>query len=326
MDHPYQIALACGVPTSGLAGLAQTVVDITPGAATGSASASALGAAGLTPADLRAKAIFAGGGDLIRALVSWSTLCGFAARRIDVATSAGSFSTEGIRLELPERPEEPVETVRIDVAAFPAPGDRPATTALRYAQRCEVVIPSGYPLHDALVRVALVAALRAYPHSERLPVVVIGAAEFDLNEAFHAGAALRRTMNAAATAAITTSTVPSPRQVRLELAAQFPVEIALDALLSTHRHPLDQEDGTVRVVWHCPRHWRHSHGDATPSAKVADGKFRCARCDREPLDSLRLVAETLDVAADEAADLIEALRAGEPVPVPGVDQPCALGG
>ena len=83
------------------------------------------------------------------------------------------------------------------------------------------------------------------------------------------------------------------RQRVLLQAADTNVEETLTKLKS-HRN---QDTG----LWRCSRPQNHRNGDANPSSHVEDNRVRCYKCDLEPLDSLRLVMETLNISPDDAA-------------------------
>ena len=115
----------------------------------------------------------------------------------------------------------------------------------------------------------------------------------DLEEVRKAGAALRRAKRVDDRSEVASPIDLSARQRYLMQAASVSVE---ETLMRLDSH-VNAETG----FWRCSRPNRHRNGDANPSSHVEDNKVRCYRCDKEPLDSLRLVMDTLSITPDEAA-------------------------
>lgn len=116
----------------------------------------------------------------------------------------------------------------------------------------------------------------------------------DLEEVRKAGAALRRAKRVDDRSEVASPIDLSARQRYLMQAASVSVE---ETLMRLDSH-VNAETG----FWRCSRPNRHRNGDANPSSHVEDNKVRCYRCDKEPLDSLRLVMDTLSITPDEAAN------------------------
>ena len=115
----------------------------------------------------------------------------------------------------------------------------------------------------------------------------------DLEEVRKAGAALRRAKRVDDRSEVASPIDLSARQRYLMQAASVSVE---ETLMRLDSH-VNAETG----FWRCSRPNRHRNGDANPSSHVEGNKVRCYRCDKEPLDSLRLVMDTLSITPDEAA-------------------------
>jgi hypothetical protein len=142
--------------------------------------------------------------------------------------------------------------------------------------------------------VAAVAGL-AGRRGDRLPVLVAAGSEpVDLAAVRTAGAQTRARSRGEAHHTLVPFVDVDERSARLVAAAAVDPEFVLAALGCP-------TDGSL---WSCPRPLSHTHGDATPSMRVSEGKVRCFVDDAEWVDPLRLVAVSCGLTADDAADLI----------------------
>lgn len=329
-SQPYQICLYVGtrpeVP-------AATYVDLTPNGDTREAVISAIEASGLTAADLRTRTLFcAGEGATTTSAMVYAALIGFAGRRLDFTTLsddnsfaeivvAPSLHNAAASMESPEVDGEPAAWVQAGAAHATAPSVAFGTeiseddvSLMRSARRCRIAT-NGLTSYDVMTLLVTVAAFRVRNGADRLPFLVATSEEpfdfidsegetvssgVDLDALRRAGGELRRSRRLDDRNAIVDPVIPGTRMQRIAEAAALPVELALTLLGS--KMQIDTE------LWHCPRPSRHRNGDANASMKVADGKIRCFRCDPEPVDALRLVAEVRNLTADDAADLLLASR------------------
>jgi hypothetical protein len=245
-------------------------------------------------ADLRARAAVVVPDLSAASMVAWATLCGVAGRILDVYVAGtenrlacAAAATRGRKEQLPQ-PERHVEQLDVavsDIASF----DEAQRAQLRWARRV-TVSSAGHA--DDYLSVAYAAGLRdRRGDGPRFPRWELDGTTVDLEGARAGGGGQRRASNAA-DSSVTVDTVGlSARQQRLNSAAAVPVEGVLAALGS----------GRDGDLWQCPRPARHTHGDATPSARTSGGSFRCFRCDPEWVDPLRLVMDCLSIGPDDAA-------------------------
>lgn len=264
----------------------------------------------LTPPDLRSRAAVLVGGDLAVTASVYAALVGFASRRLDLADADAAVRAERteLRLELAWLEEIP-EEVTFDLSSLRSPlaprreDDDTAglisaeeAAGLALSRRLTVTADSLAPL-DAMLRLLRVASLRARTGTERLPLLAAGEQTVDLESYRRAGNDARRSFTVRTDRPLAEPVEPSMRLRRLQDAASVPMETVLAAL-----GVAQSETGR----WHCPRPDRHRNGDRTASAKLTTkGRFQCMRCDAEPVDPLRLVADCLGVGPDEAATWLE---------------------
>lgn len=330
-QRPYQVVLFVGAPDEQAPDVPGVrVVDLTvdsaaasspvPVAASDEAAAdhpvlAALRASGLTPADLRSKALFmvAPGTAPAVAVTTYAAAVAFAGRRLDAAcgdskVDAGSLDDSTRAVEDAGRPATTFDHVQVGAShpELPSVGATgqlsPAdVTHLRYARRARMV-PAPEPL-GAIAQFVVVAALRARGGADRFPYLVTGEepAELgievdtvgvDLDALRRAALELRRTMRFEDRSSLAEKVEPSLRQRTLLSAAALPVEAVMVALGTS-------TPGTG--LWHCPRPDRHTNGDANASMRVDKGRARCFRCDPEKVDALRLTADVRGCSFDEAA-------------------------
>lgn len=305
--RPFQLALTCGAHPERVAAVADTIVDLTPSAPGVEGALAILASSGLSPADVRSKAVFIVEGDHLVALTVYAAVCGFAGRFVDVATHDGvvlfeRFHDEASAMLDTGRPEVREGLVR--VVPNPVPDDGPAVptsslaaldtaavTLLRFARRV-VLCPTPSSV-DAFKELAVLTGVRSRRDFERMPLLDVAGTEVDLDELRRQGAAARRARRDYTTSLVEPVEV-NDRRAHLLAAASTPVTAVLSALGSEER------DG----MWNCPRPWSHTHGDATPSMQVEGNTARCFVDDAEWVDPLRLVMETCGVTPDDAAALL----------------------
>lgn len=322
----YQIVLHLGPPpqTSAL-----RIADVTPsepqtGQNLADAVVQALARAGLGPEDFRARILLAvDSRDPMTAVLTYAAVVGLAGRYVDAMVDGRVLPLAKLaeqRSVPPDagRPGEAVEVLEADGAeegllAHPASGLDPKTVSLfRYAWQVRLTL-SGEPA-EALARFVAVASVRRRGTAERFPLLVpgtqaaSGSADVDADVVRRAGAALRRAHRLDNRREIVTPAEPTARMLRLRSAAAAPVAEVMLRLGSA----LDE----AGERWRCPRPQRHTNGDRNPSMVQRDGnQVRCARCDIEPVDPLRLAMDVLGVSVDEAAAWIRsgAARPGSAV-------------
>lgn len=316
-DRPYALVLTCGGATNPLPDAA--TVDVTPAQPTPEAAVAALGGTGLTPADLRGRVLFVAAGTVPVAAAAYAAVTGFAQRRVDIAVGdhllpAASVTDELVGSADAGKPPRQLRALQVGAEHDAVPSllltgqvDPADVSALRYARQVRLV--ASQDLMRALTEVVMVAALRVRGAVESWPVLADGdlsvgvdddgrlvLAGVALEQVRREAVVLRRTHRVTESHEVVPALPPSARLLRLRQAAAVPVEETLARLGSA------RSDDTG--LWRCPRPWAHRNGDANPSTRVADGLVRCAVCDTEPLDSLRLVMSVRRVTADEAADLL----------------------
>lgn len=254
---------------------------------------SALLAAGVTAADIRSRTVLhtknIGATDLA---VLVSALYGFTGRWVHVNLDGEMIDLPSVAAHAPAlgpRPAEPPQEVIIvsgtsltDVAPF-----------ARRALLAESMGPA-----ELLMLLAIVATMRRRGRSERFPLVLTeDGHEVPLEDARRAGSRLRTETRRAPESPLAQRMEPSPRITRMNKAAEVPVQDVLVRLGSK-----SDESGER---WHCPRPDRHTNGDQSPSMAITeDNTTQCFRCDPERVDAVRLVADTLGLTGDEAADWI----------------------
>jgi hypothetical protein len=320
-ELPYALVLACGADD--LPPFNVPVVDVTPAAQTVDAVLEAIKQAGLSVADVKTNALVVfGPGDVVGNLVVYTALCGLAGRRLDVGVAgrilpAGNLDQRVRRAKDAGPPAERPLHVQIGATGrtdlpeltFETLSDPAALSTIRSAKRCRLVPPAD-PL-TAVHQLVAISAIRARGDEERMPFLVAGgepaptvdtAADpvgIDLEAIRREASAMRRETRNDDRSVLAEPSALSPRQERLNTAAEVDVNVLLRRL-GVRYHP--GED-----AWHCPRTGNHTNGDAVPSMRVTKGKARCGRCDGERLDGLRLVMEVTGLSPDEAADWILAV-------------------
>jgi hypothetical protein len=306
-QRPFQLALTCGAHPERVAAVADTLIDLTPVTPGVDGALQTLAASGLSPADVRSKAVFIVEGDHLVALTVYAAVSGFAGRFVDVATRDGVVLFERLHdraasAEDTGRPEVREDLVRVVPDPVPEDGSAVATaalesltaelvTTLRFAKRVSFCPTAD--TYRAFTELATITGARSRRDFERMPILDVTGCEVDLDDLRRQGAASRRARRDY-TACLVEPAVQNDRRARLVEAAAVPVAQVLAALGSVER------DG----MWNCPRPWSHTHGDATPSMQVDGELARCFVDDAEWVDSVRLVVETCNVTPDDAASLL----------------------
>ena len=314
MSTQYQVCIHIGQRPDVAA---SRFVDLTPTALTSEAALGALQGSDLTAADLRARTLFvADEAHTQEAILMYAALIGFAGRRLEFSDSDSVVDASALHqitakvADEAERPEEQEPFVQVGsptsqnipfVALGATVGDT-EVRSIRYAKRVRLAA-NELKVTEALSLLVAVSALRQRSGADRLPLLVLDAdAELeegemaigiDLDTLRRAANELRRSRRIDDRDAIVEPITDTERLVALRIAAAVPIEEALVLLASV------QNDETG--FWRCPRPDRHRNGDANPSLKVLEGKVRCFRCDPEPVDSLRLLMDTLACGPDDAA-------------------------
>jgi hypothetical protein len=268
----------------------------------------------LTPPDLRSRAAVLVGADLAVTATVYAALVGFASRRLDLCDAEVAVRAERTELslelawldEIPEEAAFDLPALRSPLAARREDDDASGLISAEEAARLAlarrlVVTADGLAPLDAMLRLLRVASLRFRAGTERLPLLGSGGETIDLEAYRRAGNEARRRYTVVTDRPVAVAVEASPLRQRLHAATSTPMETVLAAL------GVAQADNGR---WHCPRPDRHRNGDRTASAKLnTQGKFQCLRCDGEPVDVLRLVADCLAVGPDEAATWLELVRA-----------------
>ncbi len=144
----------------------------------------------------------------------------------------------------------------------------------------------------AFTQFVIIAQMRKRPTGVRWPIVDDSSQLVDLAMVSAAAAEARRQDRSASAALIADNGDRNQDATLMAAASGVPVEQVLGMLEARQA-----SNGN----WHCPRPERHNNGDATASAKVRNGKFRCYKCDGEDIDGLRLVMDSKAAAPFEAA-------------------------
>lgn len=327
MHTPYQLLICVDTePPAGFSGEAVRVSSRPDAAAT----LEVLHETGLTPADLRSRTLVVFAAAAQPSLLMYAALCGFSGRRMDFlvlpepgeAVAALQLGAFAAGMAGPEKPATPPEFVQVgtahpDVPSVPAGSELDETQIglIRHARKLRFA-PDTTDTHRTLVQFVTVCGLRVRGTAERFPLYVQPGDDLtdadgqpvgvDLDQLRRDGAGLRRAIRSDDRSAVTEPAAPTARMLHLAEAAARPLDEIL-VRLGSHRN--DQTG-----LWRCPRPERHRNGDANPSTRVDEAGLICFRCDLEPIDTLRVVIDTLNIAPDQAADWI---LSGAPRPEAG---------
>lgn len=280
-------------------------------------SLSMLRESGLNAADLRSKTLFHP--DSTRPLISllmYTALLGFAGRKIDFTDGLSVYdpiSIEKIVLSeynLEIHKESEVEKVLIgprnlthepeyEYIDIDSKLDYYSMNLIKQSKDVIVDITNTSSINTLLI-FNTVASLRAKNSNERLPKIAHAGSVYNLEEIRKACNELRRSTRTDDRDTIVDKANLTDRELKLLKASRVPIEKAL-TLLGSEKN--DQTD-----FWRCPRPTRHKNGDANPSLKISEEKVRCFRCDQEPIDSLRLVVDSLGCSPDDAAKILLELK------------------
>lgn len=335
-NSPYHMYLYVGDNKPDIDGA--YVADVTPDTADITDAVQALRASGLSGADLRSQTVFlTDAGDnsdiALKACASYAALIGLAGRRVDVAFGEGykpvvmaSVDRSVKALGDAGKPAHPHDLVIIDNGTGEAVTDIPQVNLakglnddvvrlVRHSRNALLRI-SPDP-QQALPELVLVSAMRAKHGMERLPAVTLGDNTVDCEQARRLGDALRRESRSDDRTALADELPEPPRQyAHMQAAAATPVTRTLEALGAHSKvvvKDVELDDGTIeqreQILWHCLHPSEHTNNDASPSARVTvldngTSYYRCFRCLKERVDSLRLVMWALGCTGDEAADWV----------------------
>lgn len=270
----------------------------------------AFNASGLTAKDFRSNvAMFVNAGvDPAAVAVGQCGLSALAGRTVQVFVAGKSTALEGmdatLRRERRAKPDHVDADLQVAgtsnempvVSIAGTPADiRAAMTRIHFAKRVYLTALSD-PMNMAVTSM-VVAALRARNEQDRLPVLVRATGEHVDLSAVRAALVDMRRKTSVATAELAEPAPVSERLARLAEAEARPIGAVLE-MLGTKHGPENKN------VWHCSRPDRHTNGDRVPSMRETNGKVRCMRCDAEKVGPVRLVADTLSISPDQAADHI----------------------
>jgi hypothetical protein len=310
----YQLCLSVGTPPDVLSGT--RIITLAPPTVDNDAVLAALVAAPLSPADLRARTLvyFDPTTTPSLAILVYTALSGYAGRHLDILAGETLIAPASLLRAATalhsERPASQVAVVQVGATHEQISSillDHPITTEeavrIRWARRVRFV--PDVDLVSALSQFIVISALRTRATTERLPYLCTGSEPFneeapldlvgsDLDALRLAALAHRRSERSGDRDSLVEVLSPSARDERLSAAADVPIEEAL-ARLGARQNP-DTD------LWHCPRPSRHTHGDATASMRIQNGKVRCYRCDGERVDALRLTMDVTGLSPDESAD------------------------
>lgn len=282
------------------------LVDVTPRTSDPDDVIDAVASTGLTPSDLRSRALFVTTGAASDVAVAvYAALCGFAGRRLEARV-------EETALDLPEfdrllrsvadagRPAEIGEQaqvggpLRADMAHVDVTGGftPQALSVIRFSRRLRFVPPTDPAL--ALTQFVAVAAVRGRAGTDRFPLLCTGeeVAELEVDatgtltgpgicllSVRRRAEELRRTLRGDTRDAVADYVEPSPRQKRLLQAADLKLTDVLQRLGSVsasievpERDENRELTGAVVSVeaWRCPVPGNHTNGDASPSARIRE--------------------------------------------------------
>lgn len=278
----------------------------------------ALEKSGLTSADTKTKTLVVLGENSLAALLVYSALCGMSSRTLDC--EAGGTLCRFVSVSNPggPQPEAAPEDlillgVDLDFSEMLAGGN-----FMRVHAAKKVVLTGAFSTNpnlspaeflEIVQAVMLVASVRQRPGTGRYPSLYVSPVPdpsdeerirqgdtsllVDLEAARKDGEKVRRSSRTDDRSELMPPVDLTPRQRTLLAAAETDVERTL-VRLNSYRN---MDTG----LWRCSRPGNHRNGDANPSSHVEDNKVRCYKCDLEPLDSLRLVVETLGLSPDDAA-------------------------
>lgn len=276
----------------------------------------------ITAPDLKTKTLVIVQENSIEALQVYVALCGVAARLLDCATQKSlHHPSTTLTPSAPITPVQPIGDTTVLVGdksdlsiSFDDMLDAEQIAQIISAKKVVLLVGSNTDyatdtekydkIVGAILTIASMRTRECYPsiatvdatNSSLVQSVLSGDMSnvVDLEEVRKAGAALRRAKRVDDRSEVASPIDLSTRQRYLMQAASVSVEETLMRL--------DSHVNADTGFWRCSRPNRHRNGDANPSSHVEDNKVRCYRCDKEPLDSLRLVMDTLNITPDEAAN------------------------
>lgn len=281
---------------------------------------------GITSADLRTKTLFVPDpSNPLGSVLLYSALTGFAGRYLDYVQESEvveASATHRFLKKVANQVELELESQQWLQVGSPYPG----ITAIPYgfelgdkeiadiknSKKVRLAL-AGLDSSEALNLLITLCGIRSKEKTERMPYVILDPSlpweeddvteigkknvnGFDLEDLRKQGGELRRNSRIDKRDALVQPEPVRDEYIFLQQASEYPVEKVL-IKLKTKQNPETE-------LWHCPRPNRHKNKDANASTKVMDGKVRCFRCDAEPVDSLRLVMDCLQLDPHQAAEFI----------------------
>lgn len=304
---------------------AQTFINITPESSSVEDMISSITHANISAADLKAKTVISLEGDVERSVLMYALITGFAGRRIDfmsdgvLVDSNAMYSSVYDLVKDLEKPELLPEFTQIGKEATEGVYwvDLNAKLSLedlfhiRFSKRVRISIDD-ITTNKALTTLITAAAIRNRNGSDRFPVLVKYhndtlftskenedepvAFGNDLEQIRRKGNEMRRENKLDDRSTVVSKEELTDRLEIIDSASKIDISKALIMLGSEYNADTD--------FWRCPRPARHKNGDANPSMKIIEGKVRCFRCDQEPVDAVRLIVDTLNLTADDAARIL----------------------
>lgn len=277
----------------------------------------------LTAADLRARTLFVPDtADPLRSCLMYAALVGFSSRYLDYVQESSIVEASATHRLLKkaasdlEPSEEPAQWLQVGspyqgITSIPYGSDltEKEISEIKTSKKVRLAL-AGLDSAEALNILITVCGIRSRDKTERMPLAVMDpsipwerpSAEgegkmvsegYDLEDLRKKAGEMRRSKKIDKRDAVIEPYTVSEEMVYLQKAAEYPIEEVLTKL-KTRMDPETQ-------LWHCPRPDRHRNKDANASTKVVDGLVRCFRCDAEPIDSLRLVMDCLQLDPRESA-------------------------
>ena len=280
----------------------------------------------LTAADLRARTLFVPDAtNPLRSCLMYAALVGFSARYLDYVQESSIVEASATHRLLKkaatslvasddQTPWLQVGSPYQGITSIPYGFDltEKEISEIKSSKKVRIAL-AGLDSGESLNILITVCGIRSRDKTERMPFVVMDPSlpweresadeagkniseGFDLEDLRKKAGELRRSKKIDKRDAIVEPYEVSDLMIYLQKASEVPVEEVLTKLKT--------RINTETQLWHCPRPDRHRNKDANASTKVTDGLVRCFRCDAEPIDSLRLVMDCLQLDPREAAIFI----------------------
>jgi len=305
---------------------AQTFINLTPESVSVEDLLTAIGSANITSADLKAKTLLSLEGDVERSVLLYTILVGFAGRRVDfladgvLVDGSNLYNSVYDMVKALEKPEVLPDYIQLSKESnsslewvdLNAKISTEQLFRIRYSRRVRISLDD-ISTAKALTTLITVAAIRNRNGSDRYPMLVKNYNDqlfvdpslpeeervgfgYDLEQIRRKGNESRRENRLDDRTAVVDKIESTERIESIAKAALVDVSKALVMLGSEYNSETE--------FWRCPRPTRHRNGDANPSMKIIEGKVRCFRCDQEPMDAVRLIVDTLNITADDAARIL----------------------